>query len=36
MGVQHPAETVRNLQLPAGDEARILSGNALGLIEKEF
>jgi len=36
MGVQHPAETVRNLQLAAGDEARILSGNALGLIEKEF
>jgi aminocarboxymuconate-semialdehyde decarboxylase len=36
MGVQNPAETVRKLQLPTEEEAKILSGNALGLIGEEF
>jgi aminocarboxymuconate-semialdehyde decarboxylase len=35
MGVERPAEVVRALGLDAEDEARILGGNALGLLRQE-
>jgi aminocarboxymuconate-semialdehyde decarboxylase len=35
MGVERPADVVRALGLDAGDEARILGGNALGLLRQE-
>jgi aminocarboxymuconate-semialdehyde decarboxylase len=35
MGAEHPAEIVRQLQLPLEDEEKILSGNALNLLHKE-
>ena len=35
MGSARPAEIARSLGLPHGDEAKILSGNALRLMEKE-
>jgi aminocarboxymuconate-semialdehyde decarboxylase len=35
MGVERPAEIVHALALPAGDEAAILGGNALGLLRQE-
>ncbi len=34
MGVQHPAEIVRQLGLPPADEAKILNGNALQLMNR--
>jgi aminocarboxymuconate-semialdehyde decarboxylase len=35
MGVERPAEIVRALGLAADDEARVLGGNALGLLRQE-
>jgi len=35
MGVERPAAIVRELRLDAEDEARILGGNALGLLRQE-
>ena len=35
MGVERPAEIVRGLGLDADDEARVLGGNALGLLRQE-
>lgn len=35
MGVERPAEIVRSLQLDAGDEAKILGGNATALLRQE-
>jgi aminocarboxymuconate-semialdehyde decarboxylase len=35
MGVERPAEIVRALQLDAGDEAKILGGNAAALLRQE-
>jgi aminocarboxymuconate-semialdehyde decarboxylase len=35
MGIERPAEIVRALGLPAEDEAKILAGNALGLLGQE-
>jgi aminocarboxymuconate-semialdehyde decarboxylase len=35
MGTDRPADIVRALGLPTDDEARILGGNALGLLRQE-
>jgi hypothetical protein len=35
MGVERPADIVRALGLAPDDEARILGGNALGLLRQE-
>jgi aminocarboxymuconate-semialdehyde decarboxylase len=35
MGVERPAEIVRSLRLPAGDEAAVLGGNALRLLARQ-